>query len=62
MAAFLFTFSPGLSTWYSWSLLDRIPTLLGLVLLSIFLYGACLLITGFRPGQLKQPKNLQAAE
>jgi len=52
MALFLFYTSPDISHWHSWTLLERIPTLLGFVLFAMLIYAASLLLSGFRPAQL----------
>lgn len=54
MAAFLIYFTPSVTNWLNWSLIDRIPLLLGFVFLSICLYFAGLFLSGFRPKQLKR--------
>lgn len=52
MAVFLLYFSPAISIWNQWQLLDRIGMLLGLVIAAIVVYFLILLILGFRPRQL----------
>lgn len=53
MAAFLLYLSPPVNTWLNWSLIDRIPSLLGFVFIAMLLYLVSLFICGFRPRQLK---------
>ncbi len=57
MALFLLYTSPAISHWHSWTLLERIPTLLGFVLLAVLIYAASLLLSGFRPAQLNALRN-----
>jgi len=54
MAAFLLYFSPQISVWLSWPLIERIPTLLGFVFIAILIYILGALMSGFRPKQLRQ--------
>lgn len=53
MAAFLVYLSPPVNHWLNWSLIDRIPSLLGFVFIAMLLYLASLFICGFRTRQLK---------
>jgi len=53
MAAFLYIYSPGTETWYSWPLLERVPYLLGFVFIAMSIYVASMLLFGFRPKHLK---------
>lgn len=53
MALFLFYASPPLEHWSQWSILDRIPFLIGFVVLAMLIYLLLLLILGFRPRQLR---------
>lgn len=53
MAAFLLYLSPPVNTWLNWSIIDRIPSLLGFVFIAMLLYLLSLFICGFRPRQLK---------
>jgi putative peptidoglycan lipid II flippase len=52
MAVFLILLSPGLGHWNSWTLMERIPYLLGFVSIAILIYLLAMLITGFRPAHL----------
>ncbi len=59
MSAFLALTSPGIASWYSWEALQRVPTLLGFVVIAIIIYIASLLILGVRPRHLKlQPTSV----
>lgn len=49
MAAFLFFMNPPLELWHAWTLLDRLPILLGFVMLAAVIYIALLFVMGLRP-------------
>jgi len=53
MATFLIYFSPDITTWLSWPIMDRVPVLLGFVFIAMGLYLASLFLFGFKPRQLK---------
>ena len=53
MAAFLIYLTPPVNVWLNWPLIDRIPYLLGFVSIAMVIYSLSLLISGFRPNQLK---------
>jgi putative peptidoglycan lipid II flippase len=53
MAAFLVYFSPSLTLWNQWQLSERIPYLLGFVTVAMLIYLMSLIISGFRPRQLR---------
>ena len=48
MAAFLVYFSPTLNIWNQWQLSERIPYLLGFVVMAMMIYLISLIISGFR--------------
>lgn len=52
MAVFLYYYSPNISQWYSWALLERVPTLAGFVGIAVLIYAGSLLLFGFRPRHL----------
>ncbi len=52
MGAFLYYLSPDLAQWSAWTLMERIPILLGFVSIAMAIYVVFLLVTGFRPSQL----------
>ncbi|MCW9015072.1 MAG: murein biosynthesis integral membrane protein MurJ [Gammaproteobacteria bacterium] len=53
MTGFLLYFSPSLEIWNQWQLMERIPYLLGFVVISIALFSLSLFISGFRPRHLR---------
>jgi len=53
MAAFLVYFSPSLNIWNQWQLNERIPYLLGFVVMAMAVYLISLIVSGFRPKQLQ---------
>ena len=54
MAAFLVYFSPPLSSWSAWNLVDRITNLTGFVVIAAVIYFIVIFLLGFRPKQLRQ--------
>jgi putative peptidoglycan lipid II flippase len=52
MGAFLIYLSPDLAQWNAWTLMDRIPYLLGFVSIAVIIYVVSLAVAGFRPSQL----------
>ena len=53
MSSFLLYFLPPLSTWNQWQLMDRIPYLLGFVMIAMVLYCLALLASGLRTRHLR---------
>ena len=58
MAGFLLYFSPDLNTWFHWPLLQRLPILLGMILVAMLIYTGSLLLCGFRPRQLQYKADI----
>ena len=52
MGAAIYTFTPELDVWQTWSVLRRILTLTGLILLGAIIYPSVLMLTGLKPGKL----------
>ncbi len=59
MASFLIYFTPSVNVWLNWPLQERVPYLLGFVVLAAFIYASTLLVSGFRPAHLRNmtPNN-----
>lgn len=53
MAAFLIFLTPSIDSWLTWSLLDRLLSLLGFVTIAASIYCVSLFISGFRPRHLE---------
>lgn len=53
MAAFLIITSPPIESWLAWPLFERVPILLGFVVIAATIYAASLWACGFRPKQVQ---------
>jgi peptidoglycan biosynthesis protein MviN/MurJ (putative lipid II flippase) len=57
MGAAIYAFTPELDVWQTWSVLRRILTLPGLILLGAIIYPTVLMLTGLKPGKLVSNKE-----